>query len=118
RAERDPLAAWLRRVLHDLDRPAQLLLDPGLAGAGVALVDPDVPQPGELLGGALQEERHARPVPDRRVVDRGPQHQPLGLDQEVALAAADPLGPVVAAHPTDRRGLDRLAVDDARARLA
>src|SRR5215210_4541955 len=58
-AEWDPFPARLRRVFHDLDRPAQLLLDPGLAGAGVALIDPDVLQPGAGLGRVLQQERHA-----------------------------------------------------------
>jgi hypothetical protein len=50
-------------------------------------------------------------------VDLGAEDQALGFDQEVALAAAELLGPVVAALPTDAGRLDRLAVQDPGAGL-
>jgi hypothetical protein len=94
-----PHAAWLPGMLDDLNGPTQLLLDPGLAGAGVALVDPGVTQARELLVGPGQELRQGRPFLERRAVDVGPEDQPEGVDQEVALAAVEPLGSVVAVPP-------------------
>ena len=68
-----PHAARLRWVADDLDRPAQLLLDPRLTGAGVALIDPDVLQSWELLGGAVQEQRDGGPILQRRRMHLGAQ---------------------------------------------
>jgi len=42
-------------MAHDLDRPAQVLLDPRLSCAGVALVNPDVSHARELLVHPSQE---------------------------------------------------------------
>src|SRR5262249_50572379 len=54
--EWDPFAARLGWVLHHLDGPAQLTLDPRLPAARVALVNPDVAQPWELLRHPSQQE--------------------------------------------------------------
>jgi hypothetical protein len=67
------------RVLDDLDRPARVLLDPPLAGAGVALIDLDVLQPREPTVGAVQEERDARPILDVGRMHGGGEHQPQSI---------------------------------------
>jgi hypothetical protein len=58
RPERDPFAARLGRVLDDLNGPVLVFLDPTLAGAGVTLIDPDVLDLRELLGGTIEQQRH------------------------------------------------------------
>src|SRR5918911_1371627 len=105
------------RVLHDLDAPAEVLLDPLSPAAGVALVQPHVLQARELLGDAVQQQRDGGPFLDGGRMDDGPQHQAERVDQDVALAAVDLLAAIEAPHPAHARGLDALAVDDARARL-
>src|SRR5262249_42111773 len=47
----------------------------------------------------------------------GAQYQTARIDQNVALAAIDPLGTIVATHAADAGRPDGLAVDDARARV-
>ncbi len=46
---RHPLAARLGWMLHNCYRPAQMVLDPGLACASVALIDPDMREVGKRL---------------------------------------------------------------------
>jgi hypothetical protein len=70
--KRDPLAARLRRVLDDLDRPAQLALDPPLAGTGVAPVDPHVREPREPPGGVEAFPGAVQAPAAEPPVDRGP----------------------------------------------
>jgi hypothetical protein len=104
-------------VLYHLDGPAQLPLDPVLAAAGVALIDPDVLQARERRLDLLEQQRHAGPISEGGAVDLCPQDQPLRVDQEVPLATAELFGAVVAALAPDAGRLDRLAVDDPGARL-
>ena len=104
-------------MLDNLDRPAQLALDPFLAAAGIALVHPDMAQPRELLGGAREQQRYGGAILQGRRVDLHPQDQALRVHQEMPLAAAELLGPVVAPYPADAGGLDGLAIDNPSARL-
>src|SRR4051794_23820247 len=96
------------RMLGDLDGPARLALDPRPAGAGVAPVDPDVPEPRGPLGGAVEERRDGGAISRRRRVGLRSEGRPPGLRREVTPPSAGLLGPVVA-HPARRRGFDRLA---------
>ena len=88
-------------------------LDPlGEGRAAVPAIDPEQPQPGEpaqerseqglgpfALGGAGRRDPHA-------------QHQAERVDQQVALAAFDLFGPIVAHRAAVAVGLDALAVQD------
>jgi len=85
-------------ALHDLERNAAALVGPIQERAAVAAIGPAVPgepaavQPPEQLQGAVA------------VADVGGGHpdladQAAGVDQQVALAAVDPLGAVVAVAP-------------------
>src|ERR687884_969472 len=58
-------------VLHDLDAPAEVLLDPLSPAAGVALVEPHVLQAWELLGDPVQEQRDGGPFLDGGRMDDG-----------------------------------------------
>src|ERR671921_135025 len=48
-------------------------------GASVALIDPDVLKPRELLGGTVEQQRDGGPVLQGGRVDLRPEDQPLGL---------------------------------------
>ncbi len=50
-------------------------------------------------------------------MDGGREDEPLGVHEQMALAAFDLLAPVVAAHAADAGGLDGLRVNYARAGL-
>jgi hypothetical protein len=54
-AVRNPLTTCMRRMPNDLDTPAELLLDLMLAAPGVALVDPNMLDAGELVVRAFQQ---------------------------------------------------------------
>ena len=88
----DPFTTWLWRVPHHLDLPPEVFLNPALAAAGVALVDPQVLDAGEVLGNSLQQEGHASTVLNVSRVHFCPQHKAQAVHQDVALAAVDAFG--------------------------
>ena len=71
----------------------------------------------EGIGNSLQQQRHRSAVLNIRSVHFRPQHEPLAIYENVALAAIDAFGAIVAAHATDPGRPDRLTVDDASGRL-
>jgi|SRR5438874_8162618 len=71
----------------------------------------------ELPVSALQEQGHARSILNIRRVHIGTQYQAAAIDQDVALAAVDPFGAVVATNAADAGRPDGLAVDNACTRL-
>ena len=77
-----------------------MLVGPVQEGATVAAVDPAAPQPGEAAPVQVPEQLGGAVA----VADVGGGHLDLadqaeGVDQQVALAAVDPLGAVVAMAP-------------------
>ena len=76
--------------------PAQLRLDPGLSTPRVALIAPDLLQPGKRLLDPLQQQGGSGPVLDSSAVDLGPLEQPLDIHQQVPHAPTQLLGPVIA----------------------
>ena len=116
-AVRNPFTSWLRRMPNDLHIPAQLCLDPMFATAGVALVDPKVSDAGKLLVSAVEQERDAGPILNIRGVHLRSKDEAASIDENVAFAAVDTLGTIVAAHAADASASNRLAIDDRSARL-
>jgi hypothetical protein len=87
-------------ALYHLKRNTAALLRPVQEGAAVATIDPAVPQPGESPAVQPPQQRHGAVA----VADIGGRHldladQPEGVDQQVALAAVELLGAVVAVAP-------------------
>ena len=75
-------------VPNDLDIPAELRLDPVLATAGVALVDPKVSDAGKLLVSAVEQERDAGPILNIRGVHLRSKDEAASIDENVALIAS------------------------------
>jgi len=86
--------------------------------AGVAAIHPEPPQPGEPLERPVQHRLRARAFGRAGGGDGHPEHQPQGVDQQMPLAAFDPLGRVVAHVPAVTGGLDALAVQNGGGGLA
>jgi hypothetical protein len=95
-----PLTSWLWRMSDDLDVPSKLRLDPMPATASVDLVDPDVRDPWELIVDTVQQQRHASSILNVSGVHLRAQHEAASIDQDVALAAIDAFGAVVARYTT------------------
>ena len=114
---RNPLAARMRGMPNDLHSPAEVLLDPGLAAACVALIYPEVLNTRELVVSSFQEQRHGPTVLDVGRVYLGAQYQTARIDQDVALAAVDTFRSVVATYAADTGRPDGLAIDDPSTRL-
>ncbi len=102
---------------NHLDRPPKVLLDPALPATRVALVDPQVLDAGEVIGNSLQQQGHGSAILNVRRVYFCSQHQALAIYENVALAAIDAFGAIVAAYAADPGRPDRLTVDDASGRL-
>ena len=102
---------------NHLDPPPKVLLDPTLTTAGVALVDPQVLDAGEVIGNSLQQQGHGSAILNVRRVHLRSQHEPLAIYENVALAAIDAFGAIVATYAADPGRPDRLTVDDASGRL-
>ena len=113
----DPFAARMRRMPNHFHAPAEMLLDPTLATAGVALIHPQMFDARELLVSTLEQQRHPRAVLDIGSVHFGAQHEAATIDQDVAFAAIDALGPIVATDAADPSRAYGLAVDNAGARV-
>ena len=96
-----PHPPWTGRMLDDLDAPPQLPLDPSLACAGIALIQPDVGQTPEQILHALEHLRHGRPILHvggvHRHGEQQSQRHPEGTREEMPLAAAELLAAIIAA---------------------
>jgi hypothetical protein len=88
-----------------------------MARADISLIVPGMGKTPESLPRSLQYLSYGCAILDIDSVHRRSEHQAEGIDQEVPLATAEILGTLVRADPTHARGLDRLAVHDAPARL-
>jgi hypothetical protein len=85
---------------HHLQGQPERLPDPGQELAAVALVHPAMPQPRKPPPvQAAQQPHRAVAVADIGRGDPGLADQPQRVDQQVALAAVQPLGTVVAVRP-------------------
>jgi hypothetical protein len=104
-------------VPNGLDIPAELRLDPVLATACVALVDPKVSDAGKLFVSAVEQQRHAGPILNIRGVHHRSKDEATSIGENVAFAAVDTLGTIVAPEAAHASGSDPLAVDDRSARL-
>ena len=71
----------------------------------------------EGIGNSLQQQGHRSAVLNIRRVHFRPQHEPLAIYENVALAAIDAFGAIVAAYAAEPGRPGRLTADDARARL-
>jgi len=115
--DRSPLTAGLRRMADNLDRPAQVLLDPFLACPRVALIRPDMLETRERSGDVVQEERYCGAILRIGGVHPRPEDEAEHIHEQMSFSPGELLRPVVTAHAPDARRFDRLTVDDARARL-
>jgi hypothetical protein len=97
----DPFAARMRRMRNHFHAPAEMLFDPTLASAGVALIHPQMFDARELLASTLEQQRHPGAVLDIGSVHFGSQHEAAAIDQDVAFAAINALGPIVATDAAD-----------------
>src|SRR5215469_1431577 len=88
-----------------------------LATPRVALVDPEMRDARKLLVGAFQQQRYRSAILNIRSVHLGSKNETTGIDEDVAFSAIDAFGPIVAADAADASRSNRLAVDDAGARL-
>jgi hypothetical protein len=70
----------------------------------------------EVFRNSLQELAHSRAILNVGRVRSGAQQEALAVQKDVALAAVDVLGAIVAADAANSSRSDRLAVDDADAR--
>jgi site-specific DNA recombinase len=100
------------RAPDDLQRPGAVRSKSGLQfAAGVAAIGEDVAQPGERMADRRQQRRRAVAILDVGCVHVGRDQQPVGIGQDMALAAFDLLAGVVAARPAGLGRPDRLAID-------
>jgi hypothetical protein len=116
----DPVALGAMDRLHGLDPPADGLLDPVLpfATAVVPGVEPAELHPWQPgADGFLEHPCDPVTIHDVGRMDIEGVHQPLRVDEHLPLAAHQFLGAVVAPLAPHARGLDRWAVDGARAWL-
>jgi hypothetical protein len=72
---------------------------------------------GEVIGNSLQQQGHGSAILNVSRVHFRSQHEPLAIYENVAFAAIDAFGAIVAADAANPGRPDRLTVDDARARL-
>jgi hypothetical protein len=72
----------------------------------------------ELVVSSFQEQRHGRTVLNVGRVHFGTQYQAARIDRNVALAAIDAFGAVIAPDTADAGGPGGLAIDDPSTRLA
>ena len=86
---------------NHLDPPPKVLLDPALTTAGVALVDPQVLDAGEVIGNSLQQQGHGSAILNVSRVHFRSQHEALAIYENVALAAIDAFGTIIAPHTAD-----------------
>lgn len=108
-----PRSRGLAGMANDVHRPAQVGLDPLLAGPTVARIHPGMLEAREILADACEHHWKRGPVLDGGAMDLGPEHQSLGLDHEVTLALAELLAAVISPYASNSGCLDLLAVDDA-----
>src|SRR5438552_1417985 len=113
----DPFAAWMWRMPNHLHPPAEMLLDPTLASAGVALIHPQMLDTRKLLVSTLEQQRHARAILYVGSVHFGAQYEAARIDQDMAFAATEALGSILATDAANASCPYRLAVDNAGARL-
>jgi len=83
----------------------------GELGTGVAAIDPELAQPGEIRQQRLQQGLRTRSFGRVGRLDRSPEHQPEGVYQEKAFAALGLFGGIVAHLAPVRIGTDGLAVE-------
>src|SRR5712692_3045420 len=103
-------------MFHDLDLPSQRGLDPLVeAFLLVSTVGPDQLQTRKDPGERRKQVFAATVVLDVGLVYQHLQDQPIGIDQQVALAAFDFFPAIVATNPSLLCRLYRLTVDDRRA---
>ena len=104
-------------MANDLHIPSELRLDPMLSTPRVALIDPEVGDARKLVVGAFQQQWDAGAILNVCRMHPGSKNQATGIDEDVAFAAIDAFGTVVATNTADTSGPNGLAVDDASARL-
>ena len=104
-------------MADDFDIPPELCLDPMPATAGVALVNPDVLDLWELIIDTVQQQRHASTILNIGGVHLCAQDETTSIDQDVALAAIDAFGAIVATYTTYTGCPDGLAINDRCARF-
>jgi hypothetical protein len=114
---RDPFTARMWRMSNDLYSPPKILLNPALTGAGVTLINPQMPDARKLFVSPVKEERHGCAILNIGRVHLGTQYEAARVDQEVTLPAVDTFGAVVPTDAADASRPDGLAIDDPRARL-
>ena len=114
---RHPFTTRLWRMPNDVDTPPELRLDPLSATPGVPLVDPEVFDAGELIVSTFQQQRHSCAILNVCRMHLGSKDQAARVDEDVAFATIDAFGAIVAADTADTSSTNRLAVDDAGARL-
>src|SRR5579864_1143094 len=102
---------------NDLDVPPELRFDPMLATAGVHLVDPEMLCAGKLLVSAVEQQGNASAILDVCCVHFGTKDEATSIDENVAFAAVDAFGTIVAPNTADASGSNRLAIDDRSTRL-
>jgi hypothetical protein len=92
----------MRNGVH---HPVQFLLDPGVAGAAVALVDPHVSGTRKYTGYPIQNQSDRGPFWETSAMHLGPQDQVLGVDQQMPLSPVELLGPSYPRIPPTPFGL-------------
>jgi hypothetical protein len=104
-------------MANDFDIPAELRFDPMFAAACVSLVDPKVSDSGELVVSTIQQQRYTSAILHIRRVHFGTKDQATGIDEDVAFAAIDAFGAIVATDAANASCANRLTIDDRSARL-
>jgi len=92
--------------------PPELRFDPMLTAAGVALVDPKMLDTGKLLVSAVEQQGNAGAILDVCCVHFGTNDKATSVDENVAFAAVDAFGTIVAGDTADASGSNRLAIGD------
>jgi hypothetical protein len=105
-------------VVHDLDLQAARVARPPLEAAGVGGVGPHPLEARQSRCGPSEQGPAAVAVLEAGAVNAGEEHEAGGVDEQVALAAVQPLGAVVAARRAAAPGRPNgLAVDHGPARV-
>src|SRR2546425_10036639 len=103
-------------MLHNLDLPSQCRLHPLVeAFFLVSTIGPDQLETWQDPAERRKQAFAAAVVLDIGLMNQDLQDQPVGINQQVALAAFDLFASIVATNPSLLGRLHRLTVDDRRA---
>ncbi len=116
-ADGSPNRAGLAGMANDVHYISRVGLDPPIAGSRITGVHPRMLLAMELPADACEHSWKLDPVRDSRIIDLDLRYQTPDLEHEVTLAPAEVIAATIALDASYSGGLNRLAINCARAGL-